>query len=131
MGSFRELEVWQLGRELVVDVYSATATYPADEKLDLTSQSRRAAISIPVNIAEGAGRQTDGSFAQFLRIAIGSANELETLLVLAEDLGLLEASQGSTLVKKVTTIRVKLHNLLAKIKPQAVREEPLSYAIHD
>jgi four helix bundle protein len=131
MGSFRELEVWQLGRELVVDVYSATATYPADEKFDLTSQSRRAAISIPVNIAEGAGRQTDGSFAQFLRIAIGSANELETLLVLAEDLGLLEASQGSTLVKKVTTIRVKLHNLLAKIKPQAVREEPLSYAIHD
>lgn len=132
MGSFKELEVWQLGRELVADVYRATSKYPTEERYDLTSQTRRAALSIPANIAEGAGRQTDGAFAQFLRIAIGSANELETFIVLAGDLGVLDEVDANALIKKVTTVRVKLHNLVSKIKPSTVREEVAIYTTtHD
>src|SRR5687768_922524 len=82
IGGYKNLEVWQHGRRLVNLVYRATAKMPPSEQYGLTSQLRRAAVSVPCNIAEGWGRNSDGSFANFLRIARGSLAELETLLIL-------------------------------------------------
>ncbi|MGF1565201.1 MAG: four helix bundle protein [Flavobacteriales bacterium] len=86
--NFKALKVWQLGVQLATDVYALTAEFPDAERYGLTAQMRRAAVSVPSNIAEGAGRNTDKSFQQFISIALGSLNELETQLVIADRLGL-------------------------------------------
>jgi four helix bundle protein len=81
------LDAWRLSRQLVGDVYRLTQTFPKEELFGLTSQMRRAAVSIPSNIAEGSARTGSREFAQFLNIARGSLSELETQLILASDLG--------------------------------------------
>lgn len=85
-----ELRVWQDGIALVKLVYQVTALFPKEEIFGLTSQMRRAAVSIPANIAEGAARSTSKEFAQFLTIARGSLSELETLTVISRELGYLK-----------------------------------------
>ncbi|MCC6412642.1 MAG: four helix bundle protein [Saprospiraceae bacterium] len=85
--SYRDLHVWMKSMQLVEKVYLETKNFPADEKYTLTSQIRRSAISIPSNIAEGQGRNTDGEFLQFLGIASGSLSELETQIELSVRLG--------------------------------------------
>lgn len=92
--SYRDLRVWQRGMAVAEDVYRLTRSYPRDEQFGLTSQTRRAAVSVPANIAEGHGRGTRLSYASFLRIARGSLKELETHLLLAERVGI--APPGST-----------------------------------
>ena len=87
MKDFRELDVWRRSSRLATEVYRATRQFPAAERFDLDRQMRRAAISVPSNIAEGNGRGTPRDFARFLRIAYGSTAELETQLVIAADLG--------------------------------------------
>jgi four helix bundle protein len=89
MRDFRELKVWHKAHQLTLDVYSATKTFPRDELYGLTSQIRRAAVSIGANIAEGAGKKFTGWLARFLQIASGSASELEYHLLLSGDLGYL------------------------------------------
>ena len=86
--NFKELKVWQKGVELATEVYALTSDFPDAERFGLTAQMRRAAVSVPSNIAEGAGRNTDKSFQQFISVALGSLNELETQLVIADRLGL-------------------------------------------
>ena len=86
--SYRDLVAWQRARKLVKEVYLLTAAFPVGERFGLVSQMDRAAVSVPSNIAEGYGRATTQDYLHFLRIARGSAYELETQLVLAEDLGL-------------------------------------------
>ena len=86
---FRQLIVWQKAMTLVTDIYRATQTFPGDERFGLTSQLRRAAVSIPSNIAEGQGRLTLGEFRQFLGHAKGSLCEVETQLLIAQNLGYL------------------------------------------
>jgi four helix bundle protein len=88
MRDFRKLMVWQKAHQLTLGIYELTANFPRDEVYGLTSQVRRAAASIPANVAEGCGRDGDTELARFLRIAMGSANELEYHLILARDLGL-------------------------------------------
>ena len=83
MGSFRDLRVWRAGVDLAAAVHEATKPFPQDEKYRITDQMRRAALSIPLNIAEGAGRATKKDYRRFVHIAIGSTNELETLIVVA------------------------------------------------
>lgn len=78
MHNFRELRIWQEAMEVTKVVYKVTAKFPIDERYSLTSQINRSAVSIPSNIAEGAGRNSDKEFNQFLGIALGSAFELET-----------------------------------------------------
>ena len=85
--SYQDLEVWQFAMDLVVQCYKATRHFPKEESYGLTSQIRRSAASIPANIAEGYGRDQSGSFIQFLKIAQGSARELETHLLIAERIG--------------------------------------------
>ncbi len=84
-GTYEDLEVWQLGMELVYDVYKVTRRFPDDEKFGLVTQMRR--VSIPSNIAEGKGRITDKDFAHFLSHSRGSQQELYTQILIAEHLG--------------------------------------------
>ena len=121
---FAGLEVWQLARKLVADIYAISAAFPTSEQFGLTSQLRRAAVSVPCNIAEGWGRDADGDFARFLRIARGSLNEVETLLILGKDLGFL-AAQDDPVEKLENAVRVlerKLYNLTQRVRGDTVRE---------
>lgn len=89
MHNFKEFQVWQRGIDLVKEVYRITSKFPNDEKFGIISQLRRCAVSIPSNIAEGAGRKTDRDFSNFLSISLGSQFELETQLIISKDLGFL------------------------------------------
>jgi four helix bundle protein len=77
MRDFRELKVWEKAHQLALEIYKATSTFPKEERYGLTSQMRRATVSIPADIAEGCCRKGDAEFARFLQIAMGSASELE------------------------------------------------------
>lgn len=108
MKSYRDLLVWQKAMSLVTEVYKATRLFPKEEVYGLTSQIRRAAISIPSNIAEGQGRQSRKEFLQFLAVARGSLLELETQILLAQNLGYMAADQ----VKQVTDATAELGKML-------------------
>ncbi len=89
MNNLKELKIWNKAIELTVEVYKATASFPTDERFGLISQSRRAAVSIPSNIAEGAGRNSLKEFNNFLGIANGSCYELQTQLIVAHKLAMI------------------------------------------
>ena len=93
MRSHEKLDVWKRSIDLVVSVYRLTENFPSEEKFGLTSQIRRASVSIPANIAEGAARESDKEFVRFLSIAQGSTSEVETELLIANRLGYLTAPQ--------------------------------------
>lgn len=84
--SYKELLIWQKGIKIVVSIYKLTRSFPKEEIYALTSQLKRASVSVPSNIAEGFGRQTDKSFHHFLNISRGSLNEIETQLIIAKEL---------------------------------------------
>jgi four helix bundle protein len=88
--SHRDLKVWQIALDMTETLYRVTADWPKAEQYGLVSQVRRAAVSVPANIAEGAGRRTPGEFMHFIGIARGSLAELETLLIIARRLGYIE-----------------------------------------
>ncbi len=92
MGSYRELDVWQKAMDLVVACYEASGDFPNYEIYGLTSQLRRAAVSVPANIAEGRGRQHTAEFIQHLSIATGSLAELETHIEIAQRLGYIDSA---------------------------------------
>jgi four helix bundle protein len=104
MHNYKEIKIWQKARLLVKDVYQVTKKYPSEELYGLTSQTRRAVISIPANIAEGAGRGTNRDFNHFLNIAKGSLFELETLLILASDLAFISENQAIEVLEKTSEI---------------------------
>mgnify|MGYP001363477556 FL=1 len=89
--SYRDLKVWQMSVDLAEAVYSLTQDFPKTEVYGLTAQMRRAAVSVPANIAEGHGRETTGAFIQFLRVAQGSLKELETHAIIAQRLDFMSA----------------------------------------
>ena len=115
MRDFRELKVWEKGHRLTLAVYKATARFPQEEPYGLTSQIRRSRASIPANIAEGCGRNGDAELARFLRIAMGSASELEYHLLLAHDLKLLDTADHERLTKEVTEIKRMLTSFVQKL----------------
>lgn len=86
MHNFKKLTIWQKSMDFVTEIYSLTATYPKEEVFGLTQQSRRAAFSIPFNIAEGSAKSSNKDFARFLEISIGSAMELESAIIVAYNL---------------------------------------------
>jgi four helix bundle protein len=111
MNDFRNLKVWRRAHALALHVYRTTAPFPAAERFGLTSQLRRAAVSVAANIAEGCGRRTRNEEAQFLHVALGSAKEVEYLTLLAQDLGLLDGASstaGSALCTEVQRMLVGL-----------------------
>lgn len=95
----------------MLKIYNTTFEFPADERFGLTRQLRRAAVSIPSNIAEGAGRASPGDFARFIRMAIGSACEVETQLDLSLDLAFLASDQHRLLLEELRDIKAMLHGL--------------------
>ena len=116
MKDFRRLKVWHKAHTLVLDVYRRSAGFPSEERFGLTSQLRRAGVSIPANIAEGCGRRTDADFARFLDYAMGSASEVEYHLLLARDLGFLETDAHDQLHTQTTEIKRMLASLLGKVR---------------
>lgn len=104
MHRFKDLEVWKQSRIFCSDVYSVTSRFPESEKFGLTNQLRRAAVSIPSNIAEGASRSSSKDFSRFLEIAIGSAYELETQLLIASDLKFIQLESLELLITKIDAI---------------------------
>lgn len=97
MHNIQELKIWHKAIDLSVEIYKISAELPHDERFGLVSQIRRASVSIASNIAEGAGRNTNGEFCQFLGIANGSAYELQTQIVIAQKLGLIKSNTDSLL----------------------------------
>jgi four helix bundle protein len=116
MKDFRDIKVWQKAHDLTLEIYKATRSFPKDELYTLVSQIRRASVSIPANVAEGCGRGTDSELRQFLQIAMGSASELEYHLVLARDLGYLEATLYESLNDQVTEVKRMLASFILKLK---------------
>jgi four helix bundle protein len=109
--SYRDLEVWQLAMEIVVEVYRATRVFPAEEKFGLIAQVRRAAVSIPSNIAEGRGRLGGGEFRRFVSIARGSAAEVETQIAVAVALDFTDAAETTPLLVKLDRLSKMLFSL--------------------
>jgi len=111
MSNFRELKVWQKSMELSVAVYRATESLPDREKYGLTSQMRRAAVSIASNIAEGAGRGSNPDFRRFLDIAKGSAFELETQLLISKKLSFINKETANKLQHEIVEIQKMISGL--------------------
>jgi len=110
MHNFKELKIWQMGREFVKDIYGLTGTLPQEELFVITSQMRRAAISIPSNISEGAGKNSDKDFVRFIDTSIGSAFELETQLYICFDQNYLSEKELNIYLDKVQKIQKMLYN---------------------
>jgi four helix bundle protein len=125
MKDFRQLKVWEKSHQLALAVYKSTKEFPKEELYGLTSQVRRASMSIPTNIAEGCGRNTDAEFARFLQIAMGSASETEYQLLLSRDLGFLTHEQYEQLNTDVTDVKRMLASLLKtiRIKPEKLNAD--------
>ena len=113
--NFKNLEIWKDGVDLAVEVYQLTNSFPEREKFGLTAQVRKCAVSIPSNIAEGAGRTTNKDFSNFLNIANGSSNEMETQLIIAERLGLISTRESEPVIEKLTSIRKRVCSLQSKL----------------
>jgi four helix bundle protein len=116
MQDFKNLVTWQKGHELVLEMYSVTQKFPEHERFGLISQLRRAASSIPANIAEGSSRGSDADFARFLQMAVGSASEVEYFLILAKDLKYLEPEAHKRLDQQINEVKRLLIAFLKKLK---------------
>ncbi len=109
--SYRDLDVWRDGVTLVRDVYRLTQDWPSSEQFGLISQLRRAAVSIPSNVAEGWGRHKRGEFDQFLRYARGSLFEVETQLIIAAEVGLTTADATADLRQRIDVLSRRITTL--------------------
>jgi four helix bundle protein len=114
--SYRDLVAWQVAVEMVTDVYQATGHFPKHELYGLTSQIRRAAVSVPSNVAEGQGRNSPGEFQQFLGHAKGSLVEMETQLIIAKNLKYLEQPDLDALLKQSDRVSRLVSGLLQSLK---------------
>jgi four helix bundle protein len=113
--SFRDLVVWQTAMALVAEVYKASDGWPKSEDYALKSQFRRAAVSIPSNIAEGSGRGTNKDFQYFLRIAKGSSRELETQIEIAKMVGYIDSKSSEDLQSRLTSVSKLLNRLIQSL----------------
>ncbi|MGH7146795.1 MAG: four helix bundle protein [Nitrospiraceae bacterium] len=116
----KRLEAWKRALELVTDVYKLTGAFPAHERYALVDQMRRAAVSIPCNVAEGAARQTKKEFAQFLHVARGSLSELDTQLEIAGRLGYMPAEGQRSLQSSCEAVDRLLNGLVRSLRPRAL-----------
>ena len=106
--NFKELKVWQFSMNLVKEIYLITQDFPNEEKFGITSQIRRCVISVPSNIAEGAGRGSNKDFARFLSIALSSAYELETQIILSKDLEFITEESFNKLISRIHEVQKML-----------------------
>lgn len=120
MQRFTELKVWQRGHALVLSVYRMTAGFPLNERYGLTSQVRRAALSVPTNIAEGSKRITSQEYARFLNVAEASLAETEYLLMVSRDLGYITTIMADKAFLEISELSRMLHGLRKKVEVAAV-----------
>ena len=126
MQDFHKLKVWEKAHLLAIDVYRLSEGFPKRDGVALTTQLRRAALSVPANIAEGAGKGGNGEFRRFLDIAMGSAAETHYHLLVARDIGLLENSAYDQLASRITEVRRMLAGLIKRVKLAKAEQFPPS-----
>lgn len=126
---FEKLDVYRAGMELVRTVYRLSSDFPDPERYGLTSQMRRAAVSIPTNLAEGYGRTTPLAFASFVRVSLGSAYELRTLLTIAADLGYVDPQASANLAEECVRVCKMLDGLHRSLEAKAVHEHTSDYEL--
>jgi len=122
--SHRDLKVWQLGMQIAEDTYALTRSFPPDERFGMTSQLRRAAVSVPANIAEGNSRETTKDYLRFLSIAVASLAEVETYLDLAQRLNFGEAAATSRIQELVDEERRMLRGLQRSLHSKLTKSIP-------
>ena len=115
---FRKIKVWEKAHLLTIAIYEATKPFPSDERYGLTSQLRRAAMSVPTNIAEGSGRRSDKEFANFMNIAMGFASEVEYLLLLSKDVGHLNQTIHAALQADIEEVKRMLTAFQNKLRAE-------------
>lgn len=115
MQDFRKLQVWEKSHQLTLRIYKITESFPTTEMYGLTNQMRRSSASIPTNIAEGCGRDYQGELARFIRIAIGSASELQYQLILAHDLEYISSTLFTELESATTEVKRMLTSFLRRV----------------
>ena len=113
---FKQLAVWQKAYQLTLSIYQTTQAFPKEEAYGLTSQMRRSSASIPTNIAEGCGRDSNPEFVRFLAIAMGSASELECQLMLSRDLNMMDSGVYEVINRDLIEVKRMLTGLIHKIK---------------
>ncbi len=118
MRNYRDLQVWNKAHDLTLELYRVSRAFPREEIYGVTSQLRRAAVSIGSNLAEGCGRRTSSELARFVRIAMGSASELDYQLLLCRDLGFMKADDFAPAATQLTEVRKMLTSFLASIEEQ-------------
>ena len=116
MHQFKELEIWKRSRLFCARIYQITTCFPSDEKFGLTNQLRRASVSIPSNIAEGSARNSNKDFARFLEIAIGSAYEIETQLLIPLDIGFIKTDELEKSVNELNEIIKMISRFRSSLK---------------
>ena len=103
--NFRELQIWKRSKSLCLNIYKLTSQFPENEKFGLTNQIRRCSVSVPSNIAEGCGRNTDKQLTHFLNIAMGSLSELETQIIISNELKYLNPDNSESLIDEINQIQ--------------------------
>lgn len=111
MNQFKNLKAWQKSKEMAIRIYDFTSCFPLNERYVMMDQMRRSAVSIPSNIAEGAGRASQGDFRRFVRMAMGSSYELETQLMISSELGYFSSKDPSIIFEELTEIQKMLAGL--------------------
>jgi len=115
MRNYKELKVWEKAHDITLNIYEITKDFPAEEKFGIISQLRRASSSIPTNIAEGCGFNSDKQFVRFLSIALGSASEVDYLIFLALELNFLELEQYNSLNSEIKEVKKMLYVFIEKL----------------
>jgi four helix bundle protein len=119
MQRYRDLEVWKRSHALVLRIYQLTKSFPDEERFGLTSQLRRAAVSVPANIAEGSKRRKSQDYARFLNISEGSLSETDYLLLCSKDLGYLPESALEPIASEIDEVSRMLYRLRLKVEQEA------------
>lgn len=114
--TYKDLEIFKGGYKLSLYIYKLTTSYPKDELYGITSQIRRASVSVVLNIAEGYGRKSKEDFKRFLKISLGSANETETLIMLSRDLGYIDNKKCEELLRQYDILGKKIYKLIENWK---------------
>jgi four helix bundle protein len=116
MQDYRKLKVWQKAHQLALDIYVVTKSFPKEELYGVSSQLRRAIVSVSANIVEGCGRRTNADFGRFLTMSLGSTNEVEYFLLLSKDLGYLTENDNQSLSDRLVEVRKMLVSFTARVR---------------
>jgi four helix bundle protein len=122
MHNFKELIIWQKGIKLASDVYEVCSGFPKEELYGISSQIKRCAVSVASNIAEGAGRNSEKEFLHFLTISYGSLYELETQLIIAQNINLISSENMESIVVQITELQKMIYKFQQKLKEKQIQK---------